>query len=303
MNEHPQKQRHINLVGPTLLIGFGIILLLNNTGVLDWHFTDIIRLWPLLIIAAGLEALFGRQSVIASFISAIIILVLFVGGVWLLGAYPGGTGEILEISEARNDINHATVILEPAVARLEVANLSDSGNFVEGTVRLGRREKVKESFSTNGRPNFTLRTSNSQQPWSISSGDSRVWDLRFHSDVALNMQTDIGAGEVNFNLRDLTIDEVDVDFGIGEMTMYLPNEGKFEVTISGGIGNITIHVPPNLGVQVNADTGLVTRNIPSTYSQRNNVYTSPDYEAAAHRVTINVELGVGNVDIREQGGE
>ena len=42
-------------VGPTILIGLGILLLLSNLGMLQWSVWDTAwRLWPILLIAAGL---------------------------------------------------------------------------------------------------------------------------------------------------------------------------------------------------------------------------------------------------------
>ena len=47
--------RHGGLVGPAILIGLGVVFLLNNLGMLDWGIWNILlRLWPLLLIAIGL---------------------------------------------------------------------------------------------------------------------------------------------------------------------------------------------------------------------------------------------------------
>ena len=51
-----ERKRRSSLIGPTILIGLGIVFLLNNMGILDWNVWEVIfRLWPVLIIAAGLS--------------------------------------------------------------------------------------------------------------------------------------------------------------------------------------------------------------------------------------------------------
>jgi hypothetical protein len=46
-----------------ILIGLGVVFLLNNPGILNWSVWDVIfRLWPVLLIAAGLDILIGRRA-------------------------------------------------------------------------------------------------------------------------------------------------------------------------------------------------------------------------------------------------
>ena len=56
--------RRGGLIGPVILIGLGSVFLLINLGVLSWSvWTVIFRLWPVLLVAAGLDLLLGRRSV------------------------------------------------------------------------------------------------------------------------------------------------------------------------------------------------------------------------------------------------
>lgn len=48
-----------------LLVTLGVVLLLGSLGVIDWDIWDsVLRLWPVLIIAGGLDGLFNRQGVV-----------------------------------------------------------------------------------------------------------------------------------------------------------------------------------------------------------------------------------------------
>ncbi|MDF1514285.1 MAG: DUF5668 domain-containing protein, partial [Anaerolineae bacterium] len=77
------KHEHNSLVGPSLLIGVGLLLLLDNLGYLSWNIWEITRLWPLLLIIWGLELLLeGRRF--GRFLVAAVLLVVMVGGVWFM---------------------------------------------------------------------------------------------------------------------------------------------------------------------------------------------------------------------------
>jgi len=57
-----QRRWRGSLVGPIILIGLGIVFLLNNLGLLSWSVWEVIlRLWPILLIAIGLDILLGRR--------------------------------------------------------------------------------------------------------------------------------------------------------------------------------------------------------------------------------------------------
>lgn len=86
MNETNEDNRRIryrgSLVGPIILIGLGIIFLLNNLGVMTGDIWDtILRLWPVLLIAIGLDGFLRRKGLVAS------TLIIAVGVVFLLSNY------------------------------------------------------------------------------------------------------------------------------------------------------------------------------------------------------------------------
>lgn len=133
---------HGGFVGPTILIGLGVLLLLSNLGMLQWSVWDTAwRLWPILLIAAGLDVLIGRRSALGSLFSALIVLALIAGGVWLVAA-PGGLGisafgrEMIgqSVSQSLDGARLADVSIRPAAASLRIAGGAPAGKLVEGTV-------------------------------------------------------------------------------------------------------------------------------------------------------------------------
>ncbi len=295
--------RHVKLVGPTILVGVGVILLLNNLGYISWSFWDVLNLWPILLVAAGLELLVGRRSLLGSFISALIVLGLIAGGVWFVGAseVTRTTAQTIEIREPRGDITAARVTLAPAVAQVNVKALTDSGNFVEGTAIHRPNERVTQSFTGGSTARLSLKTSGSA---GVAMGPGRryAWDFSFHPDVTLDLNIDAGMGDINLDLRTLTLESVKVNAGMGSITIRLPETGEFDVNVDSGMGTVVIEVPAGMGVRLQTDAAIVGRTIPADYTQNNNRYTSPNYDTAENRVNIQVDLGMGNITLREVSG-
>ncbi|MBN2390417.1 MAG: hypothetical protein JXR84_06825 [Anaerolineae bacterium] len=294
------ENRHIKLVGPTILIGIGIILLLDNLGYLDWSFWDVLNLWPILLVASGLELLVGRRSLLGAFISAIIVLGLFAGGIWFASTseVTRTTAQAIEIREPRDDITAARVTLAPAVAQINVQALNDSGNFVEGTALHRPNERVTQSFTRGDPARLTVKT-NESVGFTTGPGKRYAWDFSFAPDVSLDLSIDTGMGNVALDLRSLTLESVSVDAGMGVVTIKLPETGEFDVSVDSGMGTVVIEVPAGLGVRLQTDSAIVGRNIPAGYTHNNNRYTSPNYETAENRADIQVDLGLGSITIRE----
>jgi len=149
--------RRGGLVGPVILIGLGVVFLLNNLGILSWSLWDVIfRLWPVLLIAAGLDILLGRRSAWGSLLALVLTLIVLAGALWLFGAYAGteraGVGD--EIRQALDGATEAEVIIAHSVGTLRVESLlasrAESANLIEGVLRPGRGGRVRPDFTVVG---------------------------------------------------------------------------------------------------------------------------------------------------------
>ena len=74
------------LTGPIFLIGLGVVFLLGNLGALtDNVWNTLLRLWPVLIISAGLDLLLRNRSIWFMVLGFLILLVLLGGAIWFAG--------------------------------------------------------------------------------------------------------------------------------------------------------------------------------------------------------------------------
>jgi len=87
--------------------------------------------------------------------------------------------------------------------------------------------------------------------------------------------------------------------GVGRTTVTLPEEGRFYATIEGAIGETVVVIPAGMAARIHVDTGLTVRDLPDSYQQRGDVYTSPGYASADDRVDLEVDQAIGKVTIRQ----
>jgi hypothetical protein len=313
----PEQGRRVSLVGPVILIGLGIVILLNTLGVLAWSVWEVIfRLWPILLIAAGLEILLNRLSIWGSLLALVLTVVIVAGALWLLGPDIGArrivAGE--EVSQALGGATRAEVVIEPGIGSLHVEALPESAEarevllpssaLVEGVVGVGRGRRVDRHFAVaGGTATFILCSEGEGETigpffwWS----DQPRWELGLAPEVPLELDIGFGVGLADIDLTDLTVDDLKVSMGIGRTIVTLPDEGRFYAKIDSAIGETVVVIPAGMAARVRVDTGLAVSDLPDSYQQRDDVYTSPDYASADDRVDLEVSQAIGKVTIRQSG--
>lgn len=78
--------RGLGLATPVFWIGLGVVFLLSELRLANWDALQIIiKFWPLLLIAIGLDVLVPRRSLWASVLGLIVLLAIFGGALWFMG--------------------------------------------------------------------------------------------------------------------------------------------------------------------------------------------------------------------------
>ncbi|MEJ2211506.1 MAG: DUF5668 domain-containing protein [Anaerolineae bacterium] len=298
-----RRPRRIDILGPVLLIAIGVILLLNTLGVLEWAvWWRLIRLWPVLLIAAGLDLLLGRRSAWGSLLAAVLVLAVIGGAVWLSvdGSLEAQGLETRQVRQALDGATQAEVLIDPGVGVLRLEALPEAADLIQGTIRLTADEEIAEEATTSGQ-RIRYELDSLKESWTVPLGgwnSQRIWDLGLTPGAALDLEAHLGAGEAVLDLSGLDLSDLQVNVGVGRVEITLPAEGQFEALVEEGVGQLVILVPRGMELHIEGDLGLVVRDVPAGYEQGDDTITSPGYAAAANRVEITVDQGIGQLEIR-----
>lgn len=292
-------RRHGSLVGPMILIGLGVVFLLNNLGRLDWSIWEmILRLWPVLIIGIGLELLIGRRSVWGSLLVALLLIVVLAGAVYLYrspAATPSFTTQ--SVSQSLDGATRGEVTVDSGVGRLNVDAGADGDWLVQGTVSLGRGERLhSEGRVAGGVAHYQISSEGLQASWfSGRIGERREWNLSLTPTVPLDLTLRSGVGEAVMDLTGLEVTDLEVTSGVGRVSVTLPAEGRIRVTIQGGVGEIVLTLPAEMAARIQVDVGLTQVSVPGGFVHEGDVYRSPNYNVAENRADIEIDGGLGRI--------
>jgi len=292
--------RHPSLFWPIVLIGVGVIFLLNNAGLIQGSPWAVIwRFWPVLLIVIGLDILFGRRSAAGSVISAALALLLVGGVIWLLVARLdfGGALTTDRVEYPLKEIRSANVTLSFSTGTNELYALSDSSNLIEGDLR--HYGALLTEFSESG----------SQASLEIGVSDSTVfgfgaeerWNIGLNPRVTYTLDLSLGVGQSTIDLGELTLSGGRIDVGVGSAEVQLPASGRFTLGVDGGVGELRIIAPRDVALRAEVDTGVGNFNAGARLrSIGDNVYETEGFASAENAMTLIINVGVGAVTIQDQ---
>lgn len=290
------NKRTPNFFWPVIFIGAGAILLLTNMGLMDfevWDLLNIARLWPLILIAIGVNVLFGRNtSWVGSIISLLLglsMVAVVVFGPTFIEPLPNTELVTESYYDPLGAAESARVNLDFDRGMLVVSPLIDSDNLFETEVS----HNGDLDFKTSGDPrrNITLRL----------DSDSAFWELDFLDDQQINgmveltpvlpieLYVDIGGGNAELDLDGLTLTELEVDSGSGTIDLVMP-AGEVPTNLGAGSGRIEVQTAEGaeLDLEIEVGSGRITLTLAE------DVFGSVDLQSGSGSITVYVprELAV-----------
>lgn len=300
-SEPPRRRRSV--VGPVFLIALGIVFLLNNLGWLSWDiWSALIRLWPVWLIAAGLDILFGRRTAWGRWVILGVVLTVLAGAVVYFPVIGRSGAEISgdQIAAEVGGAKRAVVSIQPGVGELRVGAHSSQSLLVDGKVwRIVGSRLVRDVHNEGDTLVYSLRNDMVDFPFFFDGGRQGEWDIRLNPDVPTDLRLGTGVGQATLDLRDLTLTVLRIDTGVGESTVTLPGHGSFRAELNTGIGATTIHIPKGMAARIRFSTGIGASSVSGDYVKRAGLWESPNWDSAVDRVEIHVSGGIGEIRVRQ----
>ena len=293
--------RRGGLAGPILLIGFGLLLLLSNLGYISGSIWNILlRMWPVILIVAGIDLLIGRRSVLGSLLLIALILAVLAGGYWISTATlpAGGVASVDEVTVPMEGAQHADIGVHGSVGLIVAHAGPASGPLLEAQVPLLHRETLNQDVKRSGtNVEIDLRTEGVVVFPSVSGRDAG-WDLAIHPDVKTTLDVDLGAGEIRVEAEGIELEEVKANLGVGKIVVEV-GPGVKTIDISIGVGDTTVVLPPGVAARVHVSVAIGDSNLPIGYEHQGDWYLSPGFAGASSWVEITIDSAIGAVHIRQ----
>jgi len=246
----------------------GIMLLLDNLGYLPgvniWGL-----IWPLFLIALG-----G----------------------WILWNYfTRGSRQAEQIAIPIEGAERARIRFQHGAGRIDISAGGSQKNIIEGDFG-GGLDITKEQRGDE--LDIKLNLPISIFPFDWSPGQSLDWSVRLNREIPLSLSLETGASESRLDLSDIRVTELILKSGASSTMVTLPANASFtKVNIESGAASLKVIVPKGVAARIRSGGGLSNISVSDRFPKSSGVYQSADYEGAANRVDMDIEMGVGSVSI------
>jgi hypothetical protein len=321
------QPRYRSLFWPMILIGVGLVWFLSNINVIpNFNPLSLINLWPLLLIALGLDLLFWRKSAVVGLLIGLgtvgAAIVILLAAPNLAGSQQAATETF---TEPLAGVTSAVIDISSSSEPLNIHSLSDSANLFEGMIIHNGIIDYQASGSSEKHISLSERGPNIQFFFGTTNYNLR-WDIGLNPGVPIRLNVDSASGSVQMHLEGLQLSALNVDGASGSLTIDLPvSTGPYAVDYKGGSGSLNMTIPAGADVTITLDgaSGSLNLNLPSNAALRvdvrdkgsgsvnmpggmtrksgsgeTGVWETGNYAGAANKITIiATDLGSGSLNI------
>lgn len=173
-------------------------------------------------------------------------------------------------------------------------------DWVNGDIRYSdpKLEPMVESDQEGGK----IRVKQSSVNFAFAKDATNNWDLQLTDEVPVDLNVSAGASKTTLDLTGMQLSSVDIDSGVGELTVDLQGDWKesFDVNLDSGVGQTTFLLPSDIGVKINAESGIGSTQFNGFLSKGDGTYVNQAYETSDIVITIDADVGVGETVFKEK---
>jgi hypothetical protein len=252
--------------------------------------------WGALVLLAGILFLLSNFNILrgVNVWGLIWPAFLILAGLWvLLSLTRRGKADVDHVSLPLGERAQARIVVEHGFGVTSLSGAAEPGALVSGSFAGGLDYRLEGS-------QLRLKMADAGFPFNWFVPRDVTWDFRVSGQIPLELKFDGSAGQQNLNLRDLRVTTLKLDGGVGERRITMPaRAGQTTAELDGGVGATVIDIPEGVAAEISVSAGLGGVTIPPRFPKvGEHLYRSADYNAAANRLSLKVDVGVGAVTIR-----
>ena len=307
-----------------LFVGF--ILLFSNLGYINFNWSAVFSLWPVLIILIGVGYLLPEKNesrYIMVFVTLAVLALFTYQGLtvpknksFLDRVFNDHNNDFeLDSSSSKADGSAAASkhFEQPYDPAIEEADLSIEGGAVgyrigEPTDQLFSAD-AKSSFSnfslkevrSGNRADLEFKMSNEDGKRTDKDNGSNSVTMHLNANPIWNISLEIGAGSASFDLSPYKLKSLSIEGGVASVKMKvgMPQKKDSEINFEGGLASFELEVPKDAACRIIMEAALSSKNLDGFSKQEDGSYVSGNYNSADKRYIINIESGLSSVKVKQ----
>ncbi len=286
-----------------ILISIGLVLLLNNLGQVGWSvWWSILKLWPIFLMAWGIELIFRNSK-----LNLLALLSPLIWGLVILG--PALSGEHRDINwlsdpqyfhwevEKPGKVKEISVVIDIGGREL---NLSGGAQNIAVCSLTYFNEKPECKWTVEDSRGILEIYQKDKMPFAIHfDSPENVSKIIFNNDLPLDLQVFSRVSEAELDLSQLNLKNLDLDLRVNATEVKLPlKPGELNCKVKSKVGHLKLKVPKEAGLSILNMTKLAS----SSFSNISLVHTpegfmTSDFAKAKSKINLVIKGKILQLEI------
>ena len=294
--------RGSHYVGPTVMVGIGMVILLNNLGYLNFSWQILLGLWPVLLIALGLDILIGRRHAWGAVIGLVLGILLIAGVVWLVVSVPwiGQVSQIENLSQPANEAQQGSLVVNPVIGALQVSGGAEPDNLVNAQIRHFPNETIEtKPYVVQDKIGYYQIKSHGFYIYPVSAATTNTpnWSVKLSSKLPTALYSNLVIGDQELNLAQTKVTQLDSLTVMGRLVVTIPQDGLVHGNIRVVMGQMVINVPRGADIRIKTNTVIVPISIPPDFKKEGNLIFNPN-PTSTQPVDFDISDIIGSVTVQ-----
>ena len=309
-----------NFIAGLLILFIGVVALLSALNVFDFHWTIVLKLWPVILIIFGITLLPLNDYLKGALVLAALGLgcVLYhveaqhYEGNAISRFYQNvkswdfdndddeeeGADDRFAIdqhfSEPYSNIEHASIDIDFGAGDLslnspcaELAKVDARSNFVKYSLRTEYGDNGAAIF-VNGKGHTDNISRRSENSLDIALSDTPIW----------NFSLDMGAADADLDFTPYKVSSIEINGGASELELTLGDSGcNTKVEINTCASDIDIMVPKGADCEVNIDSSISSKDLEDFEKIESGLWRTPGFGQGAYQIVIDINCAVSDISV------
>jgi hypothetical protein len=293
-----------------LFIVFGLLVLINNfTNIfMDWG--TIWKLWPLVIVLLGLSIIVKHKygkSILAGIAAIILALAIFasiktathfVNNDFDLtfGDEPGSEYTTTEFTEDfDSNLKYGTFNFDAGAGSFNISKTTDSLIHATATGLKNNFKLTRFDTDSSTKINLIMRH---KSVFRFGKSYKNNIDVALNPKLTWDMNFDVGAASMDFDLSEFKTEKVDVDMGAAALKIKLGSlSPETKLSIDAGASDINIYIPIESGCKITTDGALSSKHFNDFDRINSDHYETANFDEATNKIFITIDSGVSSISV------
>lgn len=284
-----------------LVIFIGVVALLATFGVFTFHWSILLKLWPLILIIIGASLL-----PLNNLLRAILLLVTFGAGCVLYHVenkkyvdpaerIERFLGHDQQFSEPYRDLEKASIEIEVGACDLtlqgpcaELVQADIQSSFVKYSLRTEHGENDAALYLTGRGHTRRLRRLNANDV-KIALCDRNPWDFKL----------EMGAADAELDFSPYRMENIEIKGGACDIDMKLGDSGcDTRVDISTGVSDIEIEVPMGVDCEIQVESAITEKDFEGFERTETGCWRTPNFGQGDHCITLHLNCAISDISVK-----